>query len=328
MLDRPREFVRKIDTRINQRLDAVAALPPPPVFLTVERAISMSVPMQSSVLTSVIFHLFLILAIGGKFFDPSKFVPPHNMLDVVLVNAKSSAKPIKADALAQANLDGGGNTDEKRRAKNPLPSQNDETTQLEEAQARLSRTAREAATLATKVITATRTDTSTQTPSSVELREESSPNLVPNTLANRVLQRVWQISRLEAEISRDWSAYQQRPKRKFVGARAAEYRFAGYVEDWRTRIEKIGNENYPEAARKNNIYGSLLISVAIRADGNLDSVEILRSSGSKILDAAAIHIVELAAPFGPFPLDLRGDTDVLHITRTWTFTKANELVSE
>ena len=283
---------------------------------------------QAALFISVILHGVFLFGTHFKVPDPKQFKGNQAGLDVVLVNSKSRERPVDPKVHAQANLDGGGNTDEKRRAINPLPSQNDETTQLEEAQARLSRTAREAATLATKVITAPRTDTSTQTPSSVELREESSPNLVPNTLANRVLQRVWQISRLEAEISRDWSAYQQRPKRKFVGARAAEYRFAGYVEDWRTRIEKIGNENYPEAARKNNIYGSLLISVAIRADGNLDNVEILRSSGSKILDAAAIHIVELAAPFGPFPLELRGDTDVLHITRTWTFTKANELVSE
>jgi hypothetical protein len=84
MLDKPREFARKLDTRINQRLDAVAALPPPPVFLSVQKALAVSVPMQSSVLTSVAIHLFLILAVGAKLFDASSSA--HNMMDVVLVN--------------------------------------------------------------------------------------------------------------------------------------------------------------------------------------------------------------------------------------------------
>ena len=108
MLDKPREFARKLDTRINQRLDAVAALPPPPVFLSVQKALAVSVPMQSSVLTSIVFHLLLILGVGAQLFDPRQFAPPHNVMDVVLVNAKSATKPVTADALAQANLDGGG----------------------------------------------------------------------------------------------------------------------------------------------------------------------------------------------------------------------------
>jgi len=122
--------------------------------------------------------------------------------------------------------------------------------------------------------------------------------------------------------------YQKRPKRRFVGARAQEYRFARYVEDWRLKIERVGNLNYPEAARELKLYGSLLITVSIRSDGSVESVEINRSSGQKVLDAAALRIVEMSAPFAPLPPDIRRDTDILHITRTWTFTKGDELRSE
>ena len=123
-------------------------------------------------------------------------------------------------------------------------------------------------------------------------------------------------------------AYQKRPKRRFVGARAEEYRFARYVEDWRLKIERIGNLNYPQAARDLQLHGSLLLTVSIRADGSVESVQVNKSSGHRVLDAAAVHIVEMSAPFAAFPPDIKRDTDILHITRTWTFTKADQLESQ
>ena len=146
--------------------------------------------------------------------------------------------------------------------------------------------------------------------------------------ANEMMQRTLDAMRLEAQIAKDMDAYQKRPKRRFVGARAEEYRFARYVEDWRLKVERVGNLNYPEAARQNKFYGSLLITVSIRADGTVENVEINRSSGNRVLDAAAVQIVRMAAPYAQFPPDIRRDTDVLHVTRTWTFTKADELVSQ
>ena len=100
------------------------------------------------------------------------------------------------------------------------------------------------------------------------------------------------------------------------------------MEGWRSKVEKIGNLNYPEAARSQRLYGSLLLTVAIRANGSIENVEINRSSGKKILDAAAVRIVQLAAPYAVFPPDIRRDTDIIHITRTWTFTRGDELVAE
>jgi periplasmic protein TonB len=143
-----------------------------------------------------------------------------------------------------------------------------------------------------------------------------------------MMQRTLESMRLEAQIAKQMEAYQKRPKRRFVGARAEEYRFARYVEDWRMKVEGIGNRNYPAAAREKKLYGSLLITVGIRANGTLESVMVDRPSGQKILDLAAAKIVEMAAPFAPFPADIRRDTDILYITRTWTFAPGDSLTSE
>ena len=114
----------------------------------------------------------------------------------------------------------------------------------------------------------------------------------------------------------------------FVGARAVEFTFARYVEDWRLKVERVGNLNYPEAARRNKLYGALVLTVSINADGTVESVQIDRSSGSRILDAAAINIVEMAAPYAPFPEEMRNKVDILGITRTWIFTRSDQLTSQ
>ncbi len=282
---------------------------------------------------SLVAHAFFLLGTYFKVPDPAQFKANKSGLDVVLVNSKAAERPRDPKVLAQANIDGGGNTDEDRRAKSPLPTLDDKITELEEAVAQMAKQAQLPLEPKPRVMTALQTEKSVSisqeepdTPSEETIQAMSTPLHSP--LINQVLQRTRQIAHLEAQISKDFQAYQQRPKRKFVGASAAEYKFAGYVEDWRQRIEDVGNTNYPQAARQQKLYGSLLITVAIRLDGTLENIEVVRSSGSKILDAAAMHIVELAAPFSAFPLQLRNDADVLHITRTWTFTKSDQLISE
>jgi protein TonB len=142
------------------------------------------------------------------------------------------------------------------------------------------------------------------------------------------MQRGLEIARLEAQISKDWDSYQKRPRRRFIGARTQEFRFARYIEDWRLKIERVGEMNYPQAARDQKAYGSLVVTVSIKANGALEKIEINRPSGWKILDQAALHIVKLAAPFAPFPPDIASDTDILSITRTWTFTRSDQLIAE
>jgi protein TonB len=321
MLDKPRELARHWNDRIDARLDAVAALPPPPVFLSVQKLLAVSVPVQMSVCVSVSIHLFLMLAVGAQFFDPKNFLPPHNAMDVVLVNAKSANKPTKADALAQSNLDGGGNTDEKRRAKTPLPAVDQTAANNEKiAQQRVKQLEQEVKTLMT------------QAKSSAKVLQgeiNQTPSGTPKPLnPAELLQQSMEIRRLEAELAREHEAYQQRPKRAYVGGRTMEYRFAGYVENWRLKIERVGNLNYPEEARGKGLQGQLQLTVAIKANGEVEEITVHRSSGSKVLDQAAKRIVMLSAPFDRFPETFKKDTDILHITRTWIFGRDDTLTSK
>jgi protein TonB len=243
-------------------------------------------------------------------------------IEVALVNAKTKEKPAKADVLAQANLDGGGNTDKDRRAKSPLPVLPKDSAQNEITVA--TQKVEELQRQASELLTAIKAMPSTPVaPKATEAAEKAD---LPSS--SEMMQRTLEAMRLEAQIAKDMDAYQKRPKRRFVGARAEEYRFARYVEDWRLKVERVGNMNYPEAARSRKLYGSLLLTVSIRADGSVETVEVNRSSGHRILDAAAVRIVEMSAPYAAFPPDVRRDTDILHITRTWTFTKGDELVSQ
>ena len=279
--------------------------------------------MQVAVAASFAFHLFVIVGLGFKLPLIPKSDAPHNVMDVVLVNAKSARKPDKADALAQANLDGGGNTEKDRRAKTPLPVAPRETPR-QNVQVASRRTEVQENTTR-EMMTQIASPIAIPTPEPKPLEESERTD---SPTANELMQRTLEAIRLEAQIARDMDAYQKIPRRKFIGAQAKEYRFARYVEDWRMKVERVGNMNYPEVARQNRLYGSLILSVSIRADGSIESVEVKRKSGQRILDAAAVKIVEMAGPYAPFPDDIRRDTDILNITRTWTFAKGDELHSD
>ena len=146
--------------------------------------------------------------------------------------------------------------------------------------------------------------------------------------AQDIMNKSLEIARLEAQVSKDWDSYQKRPRRQFVGARTREYRFSRYIDDWRIKIERIGTLNYPAAARDQKIYGSLQLTVSIRPDGSVENIEINRSSGQKVLDEAALQIVRLGSPYAAFPPDIAKDTDILSITRTWIFTRSDQLATE
>lgn len=274
---------------------------------------------------SILVHAILLKI---HFIDPrakaSDLFQPT--LEVVLVNARSASAPKKAEVLAQANLDGGGNTDLQRRAKTPLPPQPKEQ-QLNEMTV-ASRTVEQKEEQPKQPLTSP-TSKHTIAP---ELGTKAEPQPPQEATAKPdvavLLARSLEAARLQAEIDRNLEAYSKRPRRNFVGSRAKEFRFARYVEDWRVKVERVGNMNYPERARRQKIYGSLQLTVSIKADGTVERIDINKPSGQKVLDEAARRIVQLAAPYAPFPPDIAKDTDILSITRTWTFTPAAELVSQ
>ena len=268
--------------------------------------------MQVAVLASIAFHTVAIVGLGFKLPSIMREDAPHNMMDVVLVNSRSPTKPVKADALAQANLDGGGNTDQKLRASTPFPLTQAQRLTLEakamqERQKQLEEESRQIM---------------------LQLQSKATVNPVQQQQdARDLVERNLEMERLEAQIRRQQQAYQERPRKKFIGARAEEYRFASYIDRWRVKIERIGTLNYPAEARAKGIHASLQLTVGIKRDGEIESVEINRRSGYKFLDDAARRIVRMAAPFEPFPREIRVDTDILYITRTYTFTRADEVVT-
>jgi protein TonB len=203
-----------------------------------------------------------------------------------------------------------------------VPRESKEAPSLALAQKKVVQLEREAKQLMTQAKSRAAVPTVPDTPP--QPKEEAQIATDTTGIAARSLE----IARLEAAIARDWESYQQRPRRRFIGARTQEFRFARYVEDWRAKVERVGETNYPQAARDQRIYGSLVVTVSIKSDGSIERVDINRSSGQRILDAAALHIVRLASPFAPFPPDIARDTDILSITRTWIFTRSDQFVAE
>jgi protein TonB len=126
------------------------------------------------------------------------------------------------------------------------------------------------------------------------------------------------MAKLAQEIQRDSEPYAKRPKRKYISANTEEYAFAAYMRAWVARIERIGNLNYPDEARRRQLHGQLVLTVGLTRDGRVKSVDVIQSSGHKVLDDAAIRIVHLAEPFPPLPQD-KEKVDELYISRTWQF---------
>jgi protein TonB len=240
-------------------------------------------------------------------------------LEVVLVNTRHAKAPPQAELRAQANVDGGGSSEQPARPKSPLPPQ---ATQrdgdaLVEARRRTQEPVREQKQVITR-----EKKSPARIASAPKKIEQTQPE--PQISGLDLLDSAAAVARIEAEIDRNLDEIAKRPRKKFIGARTKEYRFAQYVEDWRLKVERVGTLNYPEAAR-GRVYGSLLLSVTIRADGTVEKVSVHRSSGHALLDEAAVRIVKLAAPYAPFPPAIRKDTDIIEITRTWAFTNADQV---
>ena len=280
--------------------------------------------LVAAMMASLLLHAIVFFGVTFQFPQP-KSDKIASSLEVVLVNNKTQTKPKESQLLAQDNLDGGGNTEEDRRAKTPFPvlPRNKPVIAESVAQQKVKQLEQEAK----KLMAAISETPQIELPKEHKNEQESKSVAVDST---DLLLRSLDIARLRAQIDQDHDSYQKRPKRKFVGARTKEFRFARYVEDWRIKVERIGNLNYPEAARKEKLYGNLQLTVGMRADGSLESIEINRSSGEKILDEAAVNIVKLAGQngFAPFPPDISQDTDILHITRTWVFAASDMLLSQ
>ena len=266
---------------------------------------------------AAIFHALVIL--GIVFTPEEKAGPRYEYMDIVLVRQSTEAAE-DADVLAQANLIGGGDIDAESIPASPLPPmQKAERSELAEpvapqeiepvAEPELPEPAsppeqETVEQLAVEVEKAT--SVAEDTPDAVQTKRPSASELMTNSL---------KMAALSSEVQRKLETRAKRPKRTFISASTRKYKYAAYMEAWRAKVERVGNLNYPEEARRRKISGQLVLDVALNPDGKINQITIRSSSGHKVLDDAAIRIVELAAPYAPFPEAIRAETDVLHITQ-------------
>ncbi len=266
-------------------------------------------------------HALVILGIS---FDVDDFIPDEIPLsmEITLVHSTSDEAPDKADYLAQANQKGGGSVKEKLRPSSPVanPRPNTEKGDAEQSLPLAAPPPRPLSQAQQLMLAEVESRQQIEEP-------EKQPRLpTPDApSAAELMLRSREIARLSAEIRQKQQAYAQMPREKYISANTRESIYAAYQDGWRQKVERIGNLNYPDQAKQRNLSGSLLMDVAIKADGSLESVKLLRSSGHKVLDDGAIRIVRMAAPFAPLPPNIRKDVDILHITRVWQFHDDNSL---
>jgi len=254
-------------------------------------------------------HALVILGISFDVFDRDNDEQDVPTLDITVVNRQETKPPEEYDYLAETSQDGAGNTEDKVQpqqesvAQTPPPAPPVESTPTP-----------------TQVMTA---DTSAR---KIQKSEEPKPDEKSEvTSAAELINRSMEMLTLNQQINQTLQAYSKTPKSKFISARTKEFKYASYMRDWVSKVERVGELNYPDAARRENLSGKLIVQVAVYPDGSVREITIRKPSGYKILDDAAVRIVKLAAPFAPFPESIKKETDVLYITRTWVFTSGNRL---
>ena len=266
---------------------------------------------------SLLLHAMLILGLGFALEDAAPVLPT---LDVILTQTQTPLTPKQADFLAQANNQGGGDQDRSSRpaepqagllpqpepgiAAQPLRAQAPAPQPPAQARVVASRNADEAMPLQ-------------------QSRPESELSQLPQ--GEEKVEHDAAMARLAAEIHLRSQRYAKRPTRKFVSASTREYVWATYLREWVDRVERVGNLNYPEEARRRHIGGVVVINVGIRRDGSVERADIVQSSHIPILDAAALRIARIAEPYAPLPKTPE-NPDILNVVRTWQFLPGGEMV--
>lgn len=272
-----------------------------------------------TLLVAAALHAFVILGISFKPFDRGRPDYHQQSLQVMVVRqpVEQPKEEEKPDFLAQVSQQGSGQEREpikpsleQASTSLPLPQQSAQQPPPQPPQPDRQRLTAEVSPAQTE-------------------REPEPVAPPPQPSAGQLLaSKNMEIARLTAELERKTQAYARMPKRKAISASTKEYKYAAYLDAWRRKVERIGNLNYPDQAKRDRLYGNLVLHVAVRADGSVERIRVLHSSGHKILDDAAMRIVRMSAPFSPFPVEIRKETDILDITRTWQFLSSGRLDSE
>ena len=268
-----------------------------------------------ALIAAVTAHLLVVATISFDVADPTT-QQAQRTLDITLIRDRNLEKDEQAKLLAQANNKGGSDVKGDDQLQEIEPTAASSSPQQREEQ--------------TEQQAADNTAVLQQQESTDSLRIAS--NLaqfesIPSTpLPQMISMAQQQIAQLTEQIGQKDRSLSQHQRRKVISASTKEHRFAQYLSSWRKKIERVGNLNYPDQARRDKLYGTVLLHVAVRANGSLEMVKVLRSSGKKILDDAAVRSVKLAAPYAAFPADIRADIDILDITRTFQFRRGSQRV--
>lgn len=279
--------------------------------------------LKLSILLSFVLHFLAIQLIHFKPIKP--FQNKLSQIEVVLTNSKDNHQ-VDADVVGQSNSNKGGNIEKDAHKKSPLPiiTENKNTFQLNN---RGDQPMVGKASSPSQEKTVKKEAPNLNEPKAIQQPKET--NVINKSISKEdILASANEISASDAALSNQVSNFEKQPRRKYIGARTKEYKYALYAEAWRQKVETLGNMNYPEEAREKKFSGQLRMTVSLKPDGRIDNIEINQSSGFKILDEAAKKIVELGAPYAPFPEDIRKEVDILSITRTWTFSKDETLSSQ
>ncbi|WP_299197385.1 energy transducer TonB [uncultured Amphritea sp.] len=305
-------------------------------------AVSAADRLGFTLFLAVAVHAAAILGIG---FAVTPNIPPAQTLEITLAQYQSEKPPEEADFIAQADQQGSGQLEEKA-----LPATREiadfqhqtiqETAALQPltpptdiAATPIQTTAVEPAPIAETVdqqtvnapeqeviITTAKRDK--QVSDAPQQHQQSTPPPPAPGSSQSLLSRSLEIASLEAQLEFQRQEYAKRPRvKRLTSASTKSHSDAVYLANWRRKIESVGNLNYPQEAQQNQLYGSLRMMVSILPDGSVKEIKILHSSGNRILDDAAVRIVQLAAPFQKFPMEMRKNTDQLEIIRTWKFEK-------
>ncbi|MBN8740874.1 MAG: energy transducer TonB [Xanthomonadaceae bacterium] len=267
-------------------------------------------------LFSLIAHAVVILGVTFTYTTPASRLPA---LDVILIQATNKEKADKADFLAQSNNAGGGDRDEARRPADPLSSPVPKPTPGVAPRPLEAGAPQPTPATPTEVLTQKRADFAVTT-----AREAPESPSRPRPTAQELVEHSAEMAQLAQEYQRQRESYAKRPKKKFLSANTKEYAYASYLAGWAARIERIGNLNYPDEARRQQLHGDVLLTVTLNKDGSVKRMDVIQGSGHKLLDDAVQRIVQLAAPFPPIP-KTGEDIDELYITRTWQFLPGDVL---
>lgn len=259
---------------------------------------------------AAVVHALAILGIG---FSSPRMKPPQTppMIEVTLAERPTAEAPPDHDFLAQANQDGGGESEEKQRPK----------------EASTASAAADAGLAATQTAPAAAAEKAQPTQDIVRRRAPrpsaaAEPNPATETrppTAAELISDSRQLAQSVAQRQESESVFSRYPSKQRIDARTKAHAAAEYMRQWVEKVEQVGNLNYPEEARRRRLSGSLVLEATLRPNGSLVSVRILDSSRQTVLDQAAMRIVHIAAPFSAVPSDVLAGNDLLVITRTWEF---------